>query len=404
MSQRQLAFEGCTAAYISRIEAGARVPSLQILREFARRLGVSVEYLATGKDEASLPDDLLEADLAARLGDTDQAEALYLAELDQQPPPAPGRRARALAGLGELALRYGQHREAVERLEEALELDALPSDQAAAVADRLGRAYSILGQREAAIGLYERFLEQAKGNEVELDVLRFSTLLANALLDTGNTRRAEELLGDGLAIADRATDPLDRARLRWSQSRLHTLRNEPDIAARYARMAIEILEASEHTVFAAVAFQLLAHIENDRGNGEEALALIERGYPTVLASGNRYHEAMFRLERARALALLGEDDEARSVAMGAIAPLQEVSPGDAGRGYMLIASLFRSLGDNARAIELYELAAESLQGADRYLVEVYTAQGELLEAEGRQREALGLFKKALHLQIETAGR
>jgi predicted transcriptional regulator len=27
LSQRQLAFPGCTAAYISRIEAGARVPS-----------------------------------------------------------------------------------------------------------------------------------------------------------------------------------------------------------------------------------------------------------------------------------------------------------------------------------------------------------------------------------------
>ena len=40
MSQKQLAFAGCTAAYVSRIEQGDRVPSLQILREFARRLGV----------------------------------------------------------------------------------------------------------------------------------------------------------------------------------------------------------------------------------------------------------------------------------------------------------------------------------------------------------------------------
>src|SRR4051794_41343621 len=38
LSQRQLAFEGCTAAYISRLEAGARVPSLQMINELAVRL------------------------------------------------------------------------------------------------------------------------------------------------------------------------------------------------------------------------------------------------------------------------------------------------------------------------------------------------------------------------------
>ena len=51
LTQRELSFEGCTAAYVSRIEAGARVPSLQILHEFAKRLGVTPEYLATGQPE-----------------------------------------------------------------------------------------------------------------------------------------------------------------------------------------------------------------------------------------------------------------------------------------------------------------------------------------------------------------
>ena len=41
LSQRQLAFPGCTAAYISRLEAGARVPSLQMINQLALRLEVS---------------------------------------------------------------------------------------------------------------------------------------------------------------------------------------------------------------------------------------------------------------------------------------------------------------------------------------------------------------------------
>ena len=50
MSQRKLAFAGCTPAYISRIEAGERIPSLPLLHELSHRLGVSPDYLAWGGD------------------------------------------------------------------------------------------------------------------------------------------------------------------------------------------------------------------------------------------------------------------------------------------------------------------------------------------------------------------
>ena len=48
LSQRQLAFPGCSAAYISRLEAGQRVASLQLLRKIAAKLGADEEFLATG--------------------------------------------------------------------------------------------------------------------------------------------------------------------------------------------------------------------------------------------------------------------------------------------------------------------------------------------------------------------
>src|SRR4051794_11834319 len=74
LTQRQLAFPGCTNAYISRVEAGMRIPSLQVIREFSRRLHVSAEYLATGvatDDGGEAP--VLQAELALRLGDTKEA-------------------------------------------------------------------------------------------------------------------------------------------------------------------------------------------------------------------------------------------------------------------------------------------------------------------------------------------
>ena len=49
-SQRDLSSPGVSYAYISRIEAGARTPSVKALRKLAQKLGVSVEYLETGRD------------------------------------------------------------------------------------------------------------------------------------------------------------------------------------------------------------------------------------------------------------------------------------------------------------------------------------------------------------------
>src|SRR3954452_23487527 len=70
-SQRQLAFPGCTAAYISRLEAGARIPSLQMVNQLAARLDVTGPWLATGVDAIAVePADLIEAEVALRLGST----------------------------------------------------------------------------------------------------------------------------------------------------------------------------------------------------------------------------------------------------------------------------------------------------------------------------------------------
>jgi transcriptional regulator with XRE-family HTH domain len=50
-SQRDLASPGVSYAYISRIEAGTRTPSLKALRKLAAKLDVTALYLETGQDE-----------------------------------------------------------------------------------------------------------------------------------------------------------------------------------------------------------------------------------------------------------------------------------------------------------------------------------------------------------------
>src|SRR6266511_424447 len=78
LSQRELSGPGVSYAYISRIEAGARTPSVKALRMLARKLGVSPDYLETGRDlgaREELEIALNESELELRLAeDTANAE------------------------------------------------------------------------------------------------------------------------------------------------------------------------------------------------------------------------------------------------------------------------------------------------------------------------------------------
>src|SRR4051794_41430243 len=68
LSQRDLSAPGISYAYISRIEAGARRPSVKALRMLAPKLGVSVQYLETGSQiEESEARELRLAELELRL-------------------------------------------------------------------------------------------------------------------------------------------------------------------------------------------------------------------------------------------------------------------------------------------------------------------------------------------------
>ena len=397
LSQRDLAFDGCSYAYISRVEAGQRIPSMQVLQELGRRLGVSATYLALGTDAPDHVDPLDAADIACRLGDHGLAEQIYEA-VTLEPAPAPVRLARALAGLGEIAFQRGDADVAAHLFEAALAEPALGRAGASAIADRLGRIYALRGEHERALGIYEKELVEAARLNDQAALMRFSTLLANAVLDAGNTGRAQELLGQALAVADQAQDPLDRARLWWSQSRLHDSQGQSDLAAHYARLALSVLEETEQMGFAAVAHLLLAYIENERGDGGAALACLERAELVLATSSNRLHWGLFQVERARALLLTGEREEAASVAMGALPLVGDASAIDSGRAQALLGDVFRELGDVERAQELYELALETLPGVDRNLLRVYEGLAEILEEQGRGDEAFDLLKQAMRVR------
>ena len=202
LTQKAIAFPGCTTGYISRLERGERTPSLQVVRELAKRLGVSKHWLAVGEQDSAESTDeqtLRDATLALRSGQE-------------------GRRG------GDCLC--------------AVRCICRPAD----TGRRLCRTW---------------------------------------------TDRVYERPGPG----------------------------DADGAVSYARCALALLDASDDRIYAARAYQMLAHVELDAGRSDAALSALERGRQLLGSNGAPHDLFIYSLEEARLLAALGRSDEAAALAM-----------------------------------------------------------------------------------------
>ena len=400
ISQRALSFPGCTAAYISRIENGERIPSLQLLREFAARLGVGEQYLAYGRDDAPASHaSPTEARVAIRMGDFETARALANAGLDA----ARSAVEQAAAFSCSASWRWpGDLTAARAALERAAALDPLIEDRDPRTAEALGRTYGLALEHATAAAVFERNRDRAIAKQDPINEVRFASLLANALIDSGNFSAAEEALSGAIRASEALGDPLAAAGLFWAQSRVHAQHQDAAAAARSAERALQLLDASDRQYDTARLHQMLAHIELDRGNNERAAELLERAAPTIAASGRRFEIAGFQIEQARALLRANRREEAAAIALEAAAGLTGQRALDAGRSSVVLAAVFVELGEEERAIELYELAIEQLEATpNRYLVDAFSKLAELHEKRGDQDAMIETLKRGMSIQRQA---
>ncbi len=402
LSQRALSFPGCTPAYISRIEAGQRIASLQLLTELGRRLGVSASYLATGReaDSAESPAALVEAEVALRLDELDAAAALYERMLAESSLASV--RSRSLEGLGRIALRNDDPERAVDLLRRALRETGEAETDRPSLAATLARAYGLLGRTGECVALLEACTRRHEGDPV-LHV-RLAGLLGAALADDGKTGQARRVLAGAVSRAREVAGPYARARLYWAESRRLAGKGRTDAAGAAARSALETLRVAEDTFAVARAHQLLAHVRLDQGEAREALDLLREGEPLAAGSATAAELARYRIEEARALAALGRTDEAAATAEAVLAAIRDLAAVDSGRAYLELAAVYEELGDEGRAREVLERAVEVLEQRPptRHLLRAYRQLAETLKRAGRTDEAFRLLERALSLQEQAA--
>src|SRR5919198_897187 len=218
LSQRELSEPGISYAYLSRIEAGQRAPSLKALRIVARKLGVTAEHLETGSPVSIAVTRelrLTEAELRLRVDDDPTAaETTFRCLVDQA--RAEGEtwtELRARIGVGLALARRGEVREAIFHLELALSSASVSALARPDVYETLARCHPLNGSSDRALELLDGALAELERDAPDEAVTAGRLAgargaIAGANSNDGPTRDA---LAEALERAEAAPDPSARA-------------------------------------------------------------------------------------------------------------------------------------------------------------------------------------------------
>jgi tetratricopeptide (TPR) repeat protein len=398
LSQRDLSEPGVSYAYVSRIEAGARRPSVKALRMLATKLGVTAEYLETGSEVAS--EDARElrlADVELRLrldgvvetGEIEEVLADAIAHADEAIA------ARARIALGFAADSRSDHPAAIAYLETAITSDLVTPVTRPDVYVTLGRAYAASGVPQRAVELFEhslRELNEATPADIAMRV-RFSAYLSFALTDVGELQKARAVVGQALSTTSDAVDPYTRVRLYWSLGRLSLEQSRPQIALENFRRAVALLEATEDSLHLARAHMNCAHALIDSEDLADAILHVEQAELLLGPRPASDDLAVIRRMQATCAARTGAFEDAERYGREALELAVEL-PNEEGQVWWALAEARAGAGD--RADDAFTRAVELLaeHGTVREHANLLRAYGRYLRETGREHDALDVFERA----------
>jgi transcriptional regulator with XRE-family HTH domain len=408
-SQRDLSSPGVSYAYISRIEAGARTPSVKALRKLSQKLGVSVEYLETGRDIRDVDDRelrLADAELELRLArNTAEAEKKLTEVFDEAAQAGDVVSAtRAQLALGLVSAQRGNHLDAVERLEAVLEGGGVSVDSRPDVYATLGQSYAFLGAPERSVRLFRRCLEElGEGPEHATSRIWFATLLSYALTDSGDYDGARDVIRGALEGGGIDTDPYSRMRLYWSRARLAGIEGRSAEALDSMREAIALLKATDDSLQLARAYLMSAGIEANEGNADVAERQLGEAERLLGESSEPVDRAMSLIGRSRVAALKRDGARAVANARAAMDLLGSTHAGGQGAAVWAFARGLALQGEVDSSIDAYHRAVDLLsvhgQRHDAGLAAVELAA--LLRNEGRADEADTILRRAYDLGVDA---
>jgi transcriptional regulator with XRE-family HTH domain len=405
LSQRELAAPGVSYAYISRIEAGTRQPSVKALRRLAAKLGVTADFLETGsqlgpEEERELR--LADLELAMRLGDPanveEQLEAVLADALNAGDSDSA---LRARVALATVAMERLDWKTSAELLEAALEGEVFAPAERFEIYAYLGRSYAHCGRAQEAVELYERCIaEIGDSGDAALEA-RYAAQLSYALIDMGDLGRAEDVVGHALSRLNETHDPYMRVRLYWSMARLAHAEGRASVALANVRKAIALLQATDDTLHLARAHILASGITLSRGDPDGAEDHLDRAEQLLSVPAAAEDAVEIMIQRARIAGLREQGEIAIELARRALALNADRNPVDEGRAFSALGDGLAMTGEHAAADEAFRRAVEVLehQGQWRDATTACRSWAKMLREQGREEHALDVLERATELSM-----
>lgn len=407
LSQAQLARPELSDSYISLIESGSRMPTPDVLRLIASKLGCSVTYLIHGVTEeeaGGLESRLSVAREALDQGKRREARKRY-AELLADPvvSQVPGARQEIEYGLALATEACGDLDEAIRILVglRDRDTDPLTDEKRIASALALSRCYRDRGDTEAAIAVAEeeiaRMIEGGWTDHlIELgstllssyygrgDLLRAQQFAAELLVAAESLRTPRAIIAanwnaanlaeisgrgeEALSLIERAWavrseygDVRNRARLRVAYAEVR-LRVRPQEAAacreQLLRAERELRETSASSLDLADCLHYLALAEVELGHAEEAVGFALKA---MEANGDTSTELRAELEvlLGQAYLMLDRKNDAASAIRSATAVLiNEPQTKGTAETWLTVAAVLQSMGDHEESRMAYQRAME----------------------------------------------
>jgi tetratricopeptide (TPR) repeat protein len=403
LTQSELVGEHASAAYLSRIEAGARRPELRLLVEIARRANTTVEQLVRGfggEKQIELRLTLHRARFALECGDPAQALELAGSVVDQSSSsdvPAVVEDAQVVYALALEAL--GRLDDAIISLEDIVA--AGPRNRSwvgASVA--LARCHLEVGDAGRAITVGEALADHLA--KVDLSATRpaleLARVLARAHAERGRRDRAIEICADAVkAVGDGLMST--RAAAYRAASAAEAERGRLAPALILAEQAHELAGAAEEArVYAAVQSQLgVLLLGGDTPDAEKARTTLEAAATAYQTAGAHPAElADNHVALARALLLEGQRARALEVLdeLSGLAP--ELPRLTVAEVAVTRAQAHAAAGDAAATVAAFAEAASALEDVqtDRRAAQLWFELGAVLDGAGERDKASDAYRRA----------
>lgn len=365
-TQSDVAADILSVGYLSRIESGARRPTLKVLAALAERLEKSIDELLLGTTVAEYEEirlGLAYAELALQNGEAIDAELQarqHLARAEKVALPGLVEQGRFLVARATEAV--GHLDEAIRQFESLLETaTGLPAIRCAIA---LSRCYREVGDLALAIEVGERVRPtvEAEGLARTDEAVQLAMTVAAAHIERGDLSRASRICTDAIDVAEQMESSAARSAAYWNASIVCSERGDPLSALALAERALALL-----------------------GEGEDARNLarlrLELGRLQLSLTTPQVDAAIEQLARGC--------EELRS---------SSASAGELAHGDVLLAQALLLAGEPERAVELAEAARSSVPDeASLAMAEATVVLGEAQAALGRSDDARRNYDRAMRL-------